>query len=741
VVDDQPCPSPDETVSERELQLRLTLALDGIRDAFGDDDDPQHMFDQIVDLLRDQFKADGCALVLLEETSDDIEAIAARGLSEGVALDLCRAAMASPSIASIENPYFDQTLGNQITLRGLPLGGLVLTRRGLPFSEADRRRLEIAEKQIDSAIIQARMIWKLIQRSRELEAIYQIDQLRDRLTGTADRINAFASVVRDHFNASLVIISLHNSPIEFVHDELGLDAAALELIRHEAAPIDIPQMIPTPTGHAGLVLLAAPLRIEAERLGSIVIGRRSMFTIGDHRLLYALTSQIDSALKESLFRETPVDLQVNPSQKALPALTETIRYVDNQLLIDQVALAEIAAAVGTPVYVYSLSRVRANLTAIQRAFSEAGLTASIHYSMKANGCTAVLHTVKQCGAGVDTVSRGEIFKALRAGFAPDAIVFAGVGKSQIELEYAVDNRVGWINIENEAEVDRLEAIAARAGAHVRCALRLNPDVAANTHHHIATGHGGAKFGLSAAAIHEILSRRNRYPHLVFAGLHVHIGSQLQDLEATRQAVSAAVDLAADHPEITTLNIGGGFPVAYHTGEAFPTAADFASALAPLVRPYHLILEPGRAVVADAGVLLARVEYRKQHGEHRFIILDTGMTELLRPALYGAHHSVVPVSRPFNPDAPKADIVGPVCESTDVLLRDAPLGDASPGEIVALLTAGAYGMVMASSYNARLRPAEVVVEEDGHTWRIAARRETLDDLLRLEQPPVEATKRG
>ncbi|MCS7069945.1 MAG: diaminopimelate decarboxylase, partial [Anaerolinea sp.] len=588
--------------------------------------------------------ADGCALVLLEETSDDIEAIAVRGLSEGAALDLCRAAMTSPLIGSIDNPYFDHTLGNQITLRGLPLGGLVLTRRGQPFSAADRRRLEIAEKQIDSAIIQARMIWKLTQRNRELEAIYQIDRLRDAVSATADRIGAFGTVVRDCFDAGLVIISLHSLPIEFIHDELQLSDEAVGSIRREAARIDIPQTIPTPSGHAGFVLLAAPLMIEDERLGSIIIGRQSMFTIGDHRLLFALTSQIDSALKESLSREAQI--QVSSNRHRQPALTETIRYVDDRLLMDDVPLAEIAVAVGTPAYVYSLKRVRANLTAIQRAFSEAGIDASIHYSMKANGCMAVLRTVKQHGVGVDTVSMGEIFKALRAGFAPDAVVFAGVGKTVRELEYAVHNGIGWINIENEAEAERLESTAARVGTRVRCALRLNPGVTASTHHHIATGHGGAKFGLSAASIHAILTHHERYPHLEFAGLHVHIGSQLHDLDATRQAVSAAVDLASSYREITTLNLGGGFPVTYYTGEKFPAIADFAHALAPLIRGYHVMIEPGRAVVADAGVLLAQVEYCKRHGEYRFVVLDAGMTELLRPALYGAHHSIIPVPRHF-----------------------------------------------------------------------------------------------
>lgn len=730
---DKPTPFPnDDRAERRERELRLTLALDNIRDSVEDDGDPQHMFDQVVDLLREQFEADGCAIVLLEETSDDIEAIAARGLSEGIALDLCRAAIASPSIGPIDNPYFDYTLGNQIAMRGLPLGGLVLTRSSRPFSADDRRTLEIAERQIDSAIIQARMIWKLMQRNRELEAIYRVDQLRDALQSTAAQVDAFTEVIRDSFNAGFVLITLHHSAIKGLFNQLALDEPAIDAIEAAAGQIGIPQTIPTPTGHAGLVLLASPFIFDHERLGSVVIGRQSVFTVGDHRLLYALTSQIDSALKESIANDTVEVRQADAATDIRPALTTTIRYGDAGLMIDAVPLAEIAAAVGTPTYVYSLKRIGENLDAVRRAFAQAGISVDIHYSAKANGCSAILRAVRERHAGIDVVSAGEIHRALHAGIAPQDIVFAGVGKTHAELEYAVRQRVGWINIENEAEVERLEAIAAATDARVRCALRFNPDVAANTHRHIATGHGAAKFGLSAPAIQTLLSDSERYPHLEFAGLHVHIGSQLGDLEGTRLAVAAAVNLATHYASITTINIGGGFPVAYRAAEPLPTIDDFARAVAPLVKGYRLIVEPGRAIVADAGVLLASVEYLKEHDHRRFIILDTGMTELMRPALYEARHSIVPVTRSLNPAAPLADVVGPVCESTDVLLKDTPLGDAVMGETVAILTTGAYGMVMASNYNARLRPAEVAVAEDGRTWRVVTRRETLDDLLRFDQ---------
>lgn len=408
----------------------------------------------------------------------------------------------------------------------------------------------------------------------------------------------------------------------------------------------------------------------------------------------------------------------------------TFTYRADELFCDDVHLAEVAAAVGTPAYVYSLKRALANAAALHEAF--APLNASIHYSAKANSNLAVLRALVEAGYGIDTVSGGEVYRALQAGAAPEAIVFAGVGKTAAELYFAVESDVGWFNIENVREAELLNSIASIAGKTVRVACRLNPDVQANTHKHIATGHGGAKFGLSAEAIEGLFARADALSALRFEGIHVHIGSQLHDVAATLQAVRAAVALAKRHPSVTTIDIGGGFPVAYQADDTqLPTAADFAAALAPELAGYAVVLEPGRSIIADAGVLLTRVQYLKEQGGSHLAIMDAGMTELLRPALYDAYHEVLPLAAAPNAPDTLWQIVGPVCESTDVLARDRALPPLHPDDCLAIMNAGAYGMAMASTYNTRPRPPEVVVEADGSSWRVARRRETWADLLAHE----------
>ena len=403
-----------------------------------------------------------------------------------------------------------------------------------------------------------------------------------------------------------------------------------------------------------------------------------------------------------------------------------LTYSAGQLALSGVTLEAIAQAVGTPVYVYSLPRVLDNLASIRAAFP----SSEVHFSAKSNHNLAVLRALVQAGAGIDAVSAGEIGLALAAGARPADIVLAGVAKTADELRFAVAQGIGWINIENVQEADLLNAIAGERGVTARTALRYNPEVAANTHPHIATGHSAAKFGLNADDVRGLLARRAELPHLRIEGLHIHIGSQLHDTAGTTEAVRHALDLIGDDPHFTTLNIGGGFPVAYDGDHALPAPADFAAAILPLVqaRGLKLLLEPGRSLVADAGVLLTRVLYTKTQGAQRYVLVDAGMTELIRPALYEAHHAIVPLR-----EAEAAEpviVAGPVCESTDVLGRNVPLPAVWPGDLLAILTAGAYGMVMSSNYNARLRPPEVVIEPDGQSWRVARRRETLDDLLRL-----------
>lgn len=411
-------------------------------------------------------------------------------------------------------------------------------------------------------------------------------------------------------------------------------------------------------------------------------------------------------------------------------LNNSIQYKSNALHIDEIPVADIVREVGTPVYIYSLKRALANYERIQSAFAD--FDAHIHYSAKANANLAILRALIQAGAGIDAVSGGEIHRAITAGAAPENIVFAGVGKTRDEITYAVVSGVGWFNVENVAELQYIQDAAEKCQREqVNIALRLNPEVTASTHPYIATGHGGAKFGLTAEVITDILARQNTYPRLKFAGLHIHIGSQLGDVEATHTAVKKALDLIAPYPEIRTLNIGGGFPAAYQTGQTLPDIAEFAAAIKPLVKDYTLLLEPGRSIIADAGVLITQILYVKQQAGQTFYIVDASMTELIRPALYKAAHEIIPVSQQGNGEGNTVQIVGPVCETTDVLGRDVPLPTMQPGDLLAVLTAGAYGMVMSSNYNARPRPAEVILNSEGSTWHIVRQRETWEDLLSSE----------
>jgi diaminopimelate decarboxylase len=422
-------------------------------------------------------------------------------------------------------------------------------------------------------------------------------------------------------------------------------------------------------------------------------------------------------------------------------LNDNIHYRDGALYCDDIPVTAIAGQTGTPVYLYSLRRALGNLKRIQQAFKD--LSPHIHYSAKANANLAVLRALISAGAGIDTVSGGEIYRALRAGAKPETIVFAGVGKTVDELRYALEQSVGWFNVENVLECRLINDLVAEIKCPpARVALRLNPEVTANTHPYIATGHGGAKFGLTAEATADLLACQSDYPNIHFEGIHIHIGSQLHDTEATTWAVQAALDLIAPYPHIRTVNIGGGLPVAYRPDETVPSYEDFARRLTPLLKGYDVLLEPGRSIIADAGMLVVTVLYVKQQAGQTFMITDGSMAELIRPALYQAQHEIVPVNLPHpQPLSTNGEglqrqeravhVVGPVCETADVLGRDVALPEVQPGDLLAILTAGAYGMAMASNYNARPRPAEVVVMEDGRRWAVARRRETWEELVQLE----------
>ncbi len=411
------------------------------------------------------------------------------------------------------------------------------------------------------------------------------------------------------------------------------------------------------------------------------------------------------------------------------ALNDSIRYHKGALFIDALAVESIVSETATPVYIYSLGRVLENYRRLAAAF--APLNAKLHYSVKANGNLGIVSALINAGAGFDCVSGGEILRALTAGATAADIVFAGVGKTEAEIAYALRQGVGWLNVENPGELQHIQAAAEASGREaVQVALRFNPQVAAKTEPAIATGHGAAKFGMTAAFIQRLLARQAAFPRVKIAGIHLHIGSQLGDIAATRSAIKKALELIRPHPHIETINIGGGFPVAYQPGERLPSLRGFARALEPLLRGYRVLLEPGRCIVADAGILVATVLYVKEQAERLFYIVDASMTELLRPALYGAYHEIVPL-RQTEASPARAQVVGPVCESTDVLARERLLPRLQAGDRIAILTAGAYGMAMASNYNTRPRPAEILVR--GNRWWLGRRRETWADMLQYEEP--------
>lgn len=390
-------------------------------------------------------------------------------------------------------------------------------------------------------------------------------------------------------------------------------------------------------------------------------------------------------------------------------------------------LNELANQFGTPLYVYSRAQLEANYRRVADAF--APLNARLHFSVKSNANGALLRVLRDLGSGFDVVSGGELFRALHAGAAPASIVFAGVGKTRAELEYAIDQGVGWINVESSQELDVLEDIATARSIHSAIALRVNPSVEADTHHHIATGGHRSKFGIEVNEARSILQSADRYPHLDIAGLHIHIGSQLATPDGTVAAIERILPLTEVHP-IRSLDLGGGFPVAYRPTEHFPEPAAFAEKIVPLLkdRSFEIAIEPGRSISANAGALIATVQYLKPRGGRRIVVVDASMTELIRPALYEAYHHIEAVNHRENADQ-LADIVGPVCESADVLGSDRALPVLQRGDRLIIFNAGAYGLSMASNYNSRPRPAEVLVE--GATSRLIRRRETWEDLIELE----------
>jgi len=420
-------------------------------------------------------------------------------------------------------------------------------------------------------------------------------------------------------------------------------------------------------------------------------------------------------------------------------------YRDGELYCEDVPVCRIAETAGTPTYVYAAAGFKDAYQSMAAAFS--ALNPTICYSIKSCQNLHIIRLLARLGAGMDIVSGGELYRALAADADPAKIVFAGVGKTDDEIHQAIDAGIGWFNIESEAELANLIRIAGEHKQTPCAALRVNPDVDPKTHRHTATGKRETKFGVDLERARRVFKEFGRDANVRLSGIHLHIGSPVYTVEPYVRAITKALglieELRTDGFAIDTLNLGGGYGASYETDQS-PTPAEYARAIVPLLADQNLkvILEPGRSISANAGILLVRTLYVKQGGDKHFIITDGAMTELIRPALYDAFHFAWP-TRPgvrLIPPARRAklemegtievDIVGPMCETGDFLARDRHLPPVQRGDLIAIFSAGAYGFAMASHYNSRPNAAEVLVE--GDAFRTIRRRETYADLIAAER---------
>ncbi|HYX90761.1 MAG TPA: diaminopimelate decarboxylase [Myxococcaceae bacterium] len=409
------------------------------------------------------------------------------------------------------------------------------------------------------------------------------------------------------------------------------------------------------------------------------------------------------------------------------------QYRRGALFAEDVPLAEIAEAVGTPTYVYSTATLVRHARVMREAFGDAPHL--LCYSVKANSNLAILKLLHEQGCGFDIVSAGELHRVRAAAGDASKVVFAGLGKTEEEMADALRAGILLFNVESEEELTSLDRVARALRVPAPFAIRVNPDVDPRTHRHIATGLRTSKFGVPFAEAINLYRRSRRMKGLVARGLDCHIGSQLTETSPVRAAVSRVArlysDLRAAGFDLAYLDVGGGLGITYKEEEP-PSPAEYARVVRHATRDTGatLVLEPGRVLVGNAGVLLTRVLYRKRSPARHFVVVDAGMNDLIRPALYEAHHEIRPL-KPRKGRALSLEVVGPVCESSDVLARNRRLVLPLPGDLYAVMTAGAYGMSMSSNYNSRRRPAEVLV--DGRSWRIVRARESYGDLWCGESP--------
>lgn len=415
-------------------------------------------------------------------------------------------------------------------------------------------------------------------------------------------------------------------------------------------------------------------------------------------------------------------------------------YVGNELYCEKVRVRDIAEKVGTPVYIYSYKTFTDHLTKIQKAFKS--VKPLICYSMKANSNLAILKALVAKGSGLDIVSGGELYRAKKVGCPPEKIVYAGVGKTDQEIEDAIRYGILLFNVESAPELDAINRVAKKLKKTAQISLRVNPGVDPKTHDHIATGKAESKFGMDMEAAGALFRKRAQYPNLSLCGIHVHIGSQIVSghpfVEAFWKVLKFVDDLERDKVKIKYLNLGGGLGVIY-SDENPQTAAEFAKNILPLFkgRKYQIVFEPGRFISANGGILVGQVLYIKQTKIKNFAIVDAGMHDLIRPTLYGAYHEVNPLVK--NDKAPKwvYDVVGPICESGDFLAKNRHIQELKKDDYLAFMTAGAYGFVMSSNYNSHPRPAEVLVK--GKEFFVVRKRENYSMLIEGEVIPSAVGK--
>ena len=421
------------------------------------------------------------------------------------------------------------------------------------------------------------------------------------------------------------------------------------------------------------------------------------------------------------------------SKKVLPM--HDFHYKGDELFCEEVSLRTIIQQVGTPCYIYSHRAIHQNFHAFDDAFQD--IPHIVAYAMKANSNIGILRLLAQEGSGADIVSGGELFRTLKAGVPSNKIVFAGVGKSSEEIQYALESDILMFNVESSGELQLINEVAKTIGVKARVALRINPDIDPQTHPYISTGLKKSKFGIAADQALKEFGLASQLPHIDVVGVHCHIGSQLTQVtpfvDAIKKVLGLIQALQSQGIKIRYMNIGGGLGITY-SDETPPHPRDLAAAISPLLQTTscHIIMEPGRSIVGNAGIMVTKVLYNKEGANKQFVIVDAAMNDLLRPSLYEAHHDILPVLKNESAAVSTVDVVGPICESGDFLAKDRKMPQPRSGDLLAIMSAGAYGFTMASNYNSRPKTPEVLVKED--KIMLIRERETYEDLIRGESIP-------